>query len=174
MTQRKKEEDVKKIAELLSRCTIAIATDYRGVSVADMSRLRRQIKESGGDYHVIKNTLACLASEKVGKEGLKGFLSGPTAIAFGYGEAVELAKVLVQYISSSQAPFIIRGGLLDGRVLNPEEVKSLSLLPPREILISQLTEKMQLPITSLVITLRANLWRLIRILELRRKQLEGG
>ena len=172
MPQKGKEESVRRIEELLSRCTITIATDYRGASVADMNQLRRQLKECGANYHVVKNTLACLAAERVGKGGLRGFLSGPTAIIFGYGEITELTKVLVEYIRSSKAPFTIKGGLLDGRVLNPEEVRTLSSLPSREVLISQLMQRMQLPITSLLSVLKANLWRLIRVLEARRQQLE--
>jgi large subunit ribosomal protein L10 len=184
MAREEKEEIVEKLAELLSRCTIAIVTDYRGMSVAMITQLRRKLREAGIEYHIVKNTLTQLAAEKGGKEGLKDLLCGPSAIAFGYGEITEPAKVLVSYISSSRSPLSIKGGILDGRVLTAEETLALATLPPKEILISELIGEIQTPIVRLISTLQtpisglitllsANLNGLITVLQARKQQLKG-
>lgn len=174
MPTEKKEESIKKIEEFLSDCKIAIVTDYRGMSVTEMSQLRSRLRDSKTEYHVVKNTLASLAAERAGKEELKSLLRDPSAIAFGYGEITEPAKVLINYIRSSKSSLSIKGGLLNRRVLNFEEVTTLSSLPPKEILISQIIQQMQAPISSLLAILNANLRGFIGVLQARKQQLEGG
>ena len=170
----RKEEIIKRIEEFLSGCPIAVITDYRGMTVPEMNQLRHRLKDSQIEYHVVKNTLASLAAERAGKEELKRFLQGPTAIAFGYGEITELARILAEYIRSSKAPLSIKGGVLDRKVLSPEEVAHLSSLPPKEVLISQLMQQMQAPILSLLTVLSANLRGIIAVLAARKQRLEGG
>ena len=102
MPKEKKENTVKEIEEFLSGSTAAIVTDYRGMSVTEISQLRNQLKNAKVEYHVVKNTLASLAAERVGKEELKEFLKGPTAIAFSYGEVTEPSKIIVEYIRTSK------------------------------------------------------------------------
>lgn len=169
-----KEESIKRVEELLADCKIAIVTDYRGMSVAEMGNLRRQLSGSKTEYHVVKNTLASIAAERSGREELKNFLVNPSAIAFGYGEVVESAKTLVEYIRSSKAPLSIKGGLLDRRALSAEEVTTLASLPPAPVLVSQLMRQMQAPISSLLSVLSANMRGLVGVLEARKQQLEGG
>ena len=174
MATEKKEEAIKRIEEFLSGCKIAIVTDYRGMSVAEMSKLRHQLRDSKTEYHVVKNTLASLAAERASKEELKRFLRGPTAVAFGYDEVTEPARILIEYIRSSGAPLIIKGGLLDKRVLSSEEVTFLSSLPSTPILISQVIQQMQAPISSLLAILSATIRGFIGVLQARKQQLEGG
>jgi len=174
MPREKKEKAVKRIEELLSGCTIAIVTDYRGMPVAEMDRLRRQLKESGIEYHVVKNTLASFAAENAGRPGLKSLLEGPSAIAFGYGEVTEPAKILADYARSTKIAPSIRGGLLDEQVLSAAEITVLSLIPPREVLIARLAQGVQTPLRSLLTVLSANLRGFITILQARKQQLEGG
>jgi len=174
MIREKKEENVKKVEELLSSCTIAIVTDYRGMPVSELSKLRRQLKASGIKYHIVKNSLASLAAERTGKEELKNLLNGPSAIAFGYGEVNQPAKVLTDYIRTSKQSLSIRGGVLQRRSLTAADVSALSLLPPREVLVAQLLQQMQKPIYSIVAVLNAELTALTRLLQARKQQLEGG
>jgi large subunit ribosomal protein L10 len=170
----RKEEIVKKLAELVSKCTIVIVIDYRGISAAEMTRMRRRLRESGIECHVVKNTLAWLAAERARREELKNLLYGPSAIAFGYGEIIEPAKVLVNYIRSSKSALRIKGGVLNSRVLSFEQIMELSTLPPKEILISKLIQEIQTPITSLIIALGVNLKGITGVLQARKQQLEGG
>ena len=174
MPKEKKEEAVKRIEEFISGSKAAIVTDYRGMSVTEMSQLRHQLRNTEVEYHVVKNTLTSLAAEKAGKEELKEFLKGPTAIAFGYGEVTDLSRIIVEYIRSSKAPLNIKGGLLDKRVLSSAEVTTLASLPPKEILISQVMQQMQAPISSLLAVLSASLRGFVGVLQARKQQLEGG
>jgi large subunit ribosomal protein L10 len=174
MIREKKEEAVKKVEEWLSNCKVAIVTDYRGMTVSEMSQLRRQLRESGTEYRVVKNNLARIAAERAGKEELKNLLKGPSAIAFSYGEFSEPARVLSEYIRSAKVPLSIRGGLLNERLLSPSEIIALATLPPRDVLVSQLMRQIQAPIFSLLTVLNANLTGIIRVLQARKQQLEGG
>lgn len=174
MPTEKKEENIKRIEEFLSGCKIAIVTDYRGMSVTEMSQLRSRLRNAKSEYHVIKNTLASIAADRAGREELKTLLRDPSAVAFGYGDITEPAKILVNYIRSSKTPLSIKGGLLDRRVLSSEELTTLSSLPTTEILISQVIQQMQAPISSLLAILNANLRGFIGVLQARKQQLEGG
>ena len=87
-----KENQVEEIRSRLSRCTIAIATGYQGVTASGMTDLRARLREQGIEYRVIKNTLTIRAANALGKEGVGNVLIGPTALAFGYGDATAAAK----------------------------------------------------------------------------------
>ena len=172
-TERKK-ENVRLLSDRLERCAVAITTNYRGLSVAQMTELRRTLRQAGVEYRVIKNTLARFAAEQAGKQELMGIVEGPTAIAFGYtDDIVQPAKVLSDYIRTSRTRLTIRGALLDGRVLSAEEVQALSALPSKEVLITNLLGAMQGPIFALVRVLSANLQGLLILLQARIQQLEG-
>ena len=174
MRGQKKEEAVKAVEEWLSNCKVAVVTDYRGMTVSEMGRLRRQLKESGVEYHVVKNSMARIAAERAGKEELKNLLTGPSAIAFGYGDVSDPARILNEYIRTAKVPLSIKGGLLHERLLSVGQIASLSTLPPREALVSQLLSQMQAPIASLLAVLNANLMGIVRVLQQRKQQLEGG
>lgn len=174
MIKAKKEEVVTRIQEWLSDCRVAIVTDYRGLTVSEMTQLRRHLGEAGSQYHVIKNSMARLAADKAGKEELKDLLTGPCAIAFGYGEVSDPARALTEYIRSAKVSLSIRGGLLGKRLLGPDEISALSTLPPRPVLIVWLMQQMQAPISSLQAVLTANLTGIVRVLQARKQQLEGG
>jgi len=174
MIRQKKEEVVKTVEEWLSKCEVAVVTDYRGMTVSEMGRLRRQLKESGIEYHVVKNSMARIAAERAGKGELKNLLTGPSAIAFGYGDVSDPARILNEYIRTAKVPLSIKGGLLHERLLSADQIASLSTLPPREALVSQLLSQMQAPIASLLAVLNANLMGIVRVLQQRKQQLEGG
>jgi len=174
MRKEKKMEAVSQLAEKLSRCNVAITTNYRGLSVAEMTELRRRLRQGGIEYRVIKNTLARFAAKLADKEGLDQIIEGPTAIAFGYGDIAEPAKALIDYIRSSGGVLTIRGGLLGQRVLTPSEVTDLATLPPREVLMAKVLGVMQGPISALVNVLNSTLVGLVGILNARIRQLEGG
>ena len=174
MRREKKEAVVRELAEKLSRATIAITTNYRGVSVAKMTELRRQLRRREVEYRVIKNTLASFAAEQAGREGLKEIIAGPTAIAFGYGDIAEPARALLDYIQSAKGELSISGGLLEQRVLSAAEVTALATLPPREVLIARLMAGMQGSLFALVGVLTGTLTSFLSVLNARIGQLEGG
>jgi large subunit ribosomal protein L10 len=174
MRKEEKKEAVRELAQKLSGCDVAITTNYRGLSVAEMTELRRRLRQAGIEYRVIKNTLARFAAEQAGKEGLTTIIEGPTAIAFGHGDVAAPAKALLDYIRSSKSELKIRGGLLDRRVLSAAEVTTLATLPPKEELITKLLAGMQGTILGLVNVLNANITSFLNLLNARMKQLEGG
>lgn len=174
MPKEKKVEQIEQLVEKLSKASIVIATDYRGLSVAEMTRLRRLLQRQGIEYRVVKNTLTSMAAEKAQKPGLSTFLVGPTALAFSSGDEVQLAKALINYQRSAKSTFTIKGGLFDSRALGAQEIITLATLPPREVLISKLTGALNSPIYRLLHVLNAELPRFVQVLQNRIRQLEGG
>lgn len=174
MRLEEKKQAVNELAQKLERSSIVITTNFRGLSVAEMTELRRRLRQEEIEYRVIKNTLAHFAAEQAGKEGLISIIEGPTAIAFGYGNVVAPAKALIDYIRSAKSELRISGGLLEQRVLSASEVATLATLPPKEVLIAKLLSGMQGSILALVNVLNANITGLVSLLVARRKQLEGG
>ena len=173
MSREKKAQYIDRLQETFSKCTVGILTDYRGLSVSEITVLRRKLRESGMEYRVVKNTLARLAAERAGRYDLASFFEGPVAIAFGYGNITEPAKVLTDYIRASTAGLSIKGGFLDDRLLTVEDVTTLSTLPSKEILIAKVLGGMQSPIAALVNCLTSPIRGIIGGLQARIQQLEG-
>ncbi len=174
MSREKKAQVIDSLQQLFSKCSIGILTDYRGLSVLEMTRLRRKLRDSGVDYKVVKNTLARLAAQRGGRGELADIFAGPIAIAFGYGDIVEPAKLLADYIQESKTDLTIKGGFLGGRLLTVEEVTTLPKLPSREVLLARVVGGVQSPISALVSRLAAPLQGMVGLLQARIQQLEGG
>lgn len=174
MSREKKTQIIDNLQEVFSKCNIGILTDYRGLSASEMNVLRRRLGESGISYKVVKNTLARFAAERAGKDELVSFIEGPVAIAFSYGDITEPARALTDYIRTSKSSLSIKGGFLGDRLLTSEEVKTLSTLPSREILLARILGGMQIPIVALVDYLTIPIKGIIGALQTRIQQLEGG
>ena len=139
---------------------------------AVITALRRQLQQQGTEYRVVKNTLTSLAAEKAEKRELSPLLKGPTALAFGYGDVVQLAKTLIDYQRLTKTTLSIKGGLLEGRVLSGNEIVTLSALPSREALIAKLMGTLYGPIHGLLYVLSAEMRQLLALLQARINQLE--
>ena len=170
----KKAKIVEWLEEKLSRANIVIATDYRGLSVSEMTELRQKFREQGIEYRVVKNSLANFAGIRAGRPHLSEFLKGPTALVFGYGDIVQPAKVLAEYKDSSSTSLTIKGGILPTRTLTVEEIFALAKTPPKDELIAKAVGIIRAPLYRLIFTLNANLQGLVNVLQGRLKQLEGG
>ncbi len=165
MPTQAKADAVDALADKFARSAIVITTDYSGLPVAEMTDLRRALREAGIEYRVIKNTLAYLAADKAGKPAIKDVIEGPTGIAFGYGEPTEPAKALSGFIRSTRSDLKVRGAEMDGRALSGEDVNRLAAIPSREELISHLLMRMNSPITGLVQVLNGPIAGLARVLQ---------
>jgi large subunit ribosomal protein L10 len=165
MLKEKKSQIVSNLSDDLSRSTIIIATNYRGLLAKQMTDLRNALAKAGIGYHVVKNTLVYRAADQASKPHLKDIVEGPVALAFGYDDAVSTAKVLNQYLKSTGLSLQIKGGLLGDRILLPDELTSLANLPPREMLISKLLAQLQLPVLTLHNILNSPLWGLLTVLQ---------
>ncbi|HEX76046.1 MAG TPA: 50S ribosomal protein L10 [Dehalococcoidia bacterium] len=174
LKKKEKGKIISELADSLSRCTIAIATDYRGLSAKEMVQLRRHLTELGIEYRVVKNTLTRFAAEKAGKKQLEAFLAGPLAIAFGYDDVAKPAQALDEHIRSSGLVLRIKGGVMGDRLLSSEEISTLAAIPPRDVLISQLMGQLWAPLQALHDVLSLPLRGLFNVIQTRIQQIEGG
>ncbi|MGW3467527.1 50S ribosomal protein L10 [Saccharopolyspora sp. NPDC000995] len=141
MAKPDKVDAVSEIAERFNTATAAVVTEYRGLSMAQLSELRRALG-AGATYRVAKNTLVKRAAEQSGVEGLDDLFVGPTAIAFVEGEPVDAAKALREFAKDNKA-LVIKGGYMDGRALSVNEVESIADLDSREVTLSKLAGAMK-------------------------------
>lgn len=170
-----KMQTVAEIKEKLSSTKGAVLTNYRGLTVAQDTKLRRKLREAGVEYRVFKNTMTRLAAKEAGIEGLDIYLEGPTAIAMSYTDPVAPAKVISDFVKENKLQALeVKAGLVEGKVIDAESVKALSSLPPREVLIAKALGSMQAPIAGFVNVLSGSLRNLVYALEAVRKQKESA
>lgn len=141
MARADKVDAVAEIAGRFRSATAAVVTEYRGLSMTQLTALRRSLGE-GTTYRVAKNTLVLRAAQDAGVDGLQELFSGPTAIAFIQGEPVDAAKALRDFAKDHRA-LVIKGGYLDGRALSVEEVTRIADLESREVLLAKLAGAMK-------------------------------
>jgi large subunit ribosomal protein L10 len=137
ISREKKEELVANYADNISRSKAIFMTDYRGLTVSGMESLREKLREAGAGYSIVKNTLAIRALQDANLPVPAGMLKGPTAISFAYGEVPAIAKILDEFARDTKI-LQIKGGVMEGMVLSPEQVVSLATMPPREVILAQL------------------------------------
>ena len=171
MPKEKKIQIVDELAKNLAESEIIIATSYRGLKVTQLNQLRRQLQSKNVKYQVAKNTLTKIAAEKTGKQNINPLLSGPVALAFGFNNIADAAKILMDY-QRTQKLLEIKGGLLMDKYITADQVRSLTTLPPKEVLIAKMLGSMQTPISSFVGILNAPLQAFTRVLQARATQLE--
>ena len=173
MATPRKVQIVEELTQLLSENRYVVATDYRGLTVVQMSELRRQLREIAAEYHVVKNNLVRFAAQRSGKEGLVEVLKGPVALAFSSEDIARVAKTLLDYARVSKTNLSIKGGLAEGRALNGQEISRLATLPPVEVLRARLLGVMEGPLFALQNVLSANIHGLYSVLNSRMQQLGG-
>jgi len=171
--RQKKAQQVELITEKLRNAKVAVLTDYRGLTVAQMEDLRSRLRGADVEFRVIKNTLARRAAVESGHDELQSELKGPVAIAFGYDDLGTPARLLADFVRTTRLRLDIVGGLAEGRVFGPDQVRQLADLPSREVLIAQLLGTLQSPVAQLVATIQAPVQQLVGLLEARKNQLEA-
>jgi large subunit ribosomal protein L10 len=164
---------IAEIREKLSDARGAVLTDFRGLSVAEITELRTLLRKSAVEYKVIKNTLAKLAIKDTGLADLAGYLEGPTAIAISQADPVAASKALRAWAKGRQT-FSVKGGIVEGRVVGPSEIAGLADLPSREVLLGRVAGAFQAPLVGLVQVLSASLRGLASVLEQVRQRKEGA
>jgi large subunit ribosomal protein L10 len=148
MSRADKEAAVAALAEEFRGSSGAVLTDYRGLSVDDLKELRRALGENA-TYTIVKNTLTKLAADSAGVEGLTELLTGPSAIAFVKGDAVETAKGLRDFGRSNEA-LVIKGGYLEGKPVSADEIRQLADLESRDVLLAKLAGALQASLQNAV------------------------
>lgn len=165
--------EVDDLADRLTRSTMAVLADYRGLSVAQMGELRRQLRPVDVELRVAKNTLTRLAAQKAGREALLPALVGPTALVFSYGDPAAMAKTLTDTVRMQRLSLQVKSALLGDRLLPAADVARIAELPSRDVLMAQVVGSVQGPIAGLVGVLAGTLQNLVGVLDARRQQLEG-
>ena len=142
-------------ADLKESCT-GVIVNYKGINVADDTKLRKQLREAGSTYKVVKNTMLKRALDEAGIEGLEGVLEGTTAIAYNKEDYVVSAKILSEFAEKSKT-FELKAGFVDGNALDAAGVKELAALPPKEVLVAKALGGLNAPITGFVTVLNGTL-----------------
>ncbi len=173
MNRDQKAVAIAEIASHIDESDAIFAVDYRGITVAQVAELRAKLRESDATFKVVKNSLTERAADQVGAESLKDFLAGPTALTFVRGDVATAAKTVADYARATQLlPF--KGGLMEGAPLDVDQIRSLSRLPSREVLYSQLVGVVASPIGGLVRSLGGLLGGLAVALGQVREKKESG
>jgi large subunit ribosomal protein L10 len=154
MNREQKATAIAEIAHEIDESHAIFAVDYRGISVSQAAELRSNLREADALFKVVKNSLTERAADEVGAEALKAYLTGPTALTFVRGDIAVAAKALADYGRAIQL-LPVKGGLMDGAVLDVEQIRTLSRLPSREALYGQLVGVVASPVSGLVRTLNA-------------------
>jgi large subunit ribosomal protein L10 len=154
MNREQKSVAIAEIATQIDESHAIFAVDYRGISVGQAAELRSSLREADAVFKVVKNSLTERAADQAGAEALKAYLTGPTALTFVRGDIAVAAKALADYGRATQL-LPVKGGLMDGEVLDSEQIRVLSRLPSREALYGQLVGVVASPVSGLVRTLNA-------------------
>ncbi len=170
MEYSRKVEVVEELAGRFKQAPITILADFKGLTVAQMTDLRRQVGEADGEFVVAKNTLARLAVKDTDNSVIDPMLAGPTGFAFGYGDPVSVAKAIEGFAKKAEA-LDIKGAVFEGELLESAQVVALASLPGRDELRAQLLALLMTPATQLVRVLAAPAQQVVRVLEARRNDL---
>jgi large subunit ribosomal protein L10 len=152
ITKERKNELVAQYSEWVGRSKALVLTQYVGLTMKDIDNLRVKVRENGGEFHIIKNTLAKLAFEQAGFAVPENQFEGSTAVVFAYTDAPAMAKTVMEFARTSE--FLkVKGGFLEKQPLTPEGVKALAELPPLPVVRAQLLGTLLAPASKLVRTL---------------------
>lgn len=159
-----KEAIAKEIQGKIANASLVVFSDYRGLSVEEITDLRNKLRVPGVEFRVLKNTMMRFAMKNAGYEDVAAQIEGPNAVLFSNQDVVGPAKTMFDFIR--QHPNLeVKFGLLEGQTISAINIKALADLPPREVLVAQVLGTMQAPITSFVRVLNANLTGLVRALD---------
>ncbi len=163
MARPDKVASVAEVKEKLEGSVGAVLTDYRGLKVHELAELRSNLRKSGVEYKVYKNTLTKIAIKDIGLDGLSEFLEGPTAIAFSADDPVVAARLLNDF-SKDHENLKLKAGIVEGEILDATGIKAVASLPSREELLAKLVGMLQSPISNFVYMLNGPISSLAAVL----------
>jgi large subunit ribosomal protein L10 len=149
-----KVQAVNEIATKLRNSQTTVVADYRGLTVAQVTELRRQLRDAVIEFVVLKNTLTRLATAKENLTELDQYLTGPNAIAFSTEDVIAPAKIIAEFAKKNEK-LEIKGGVIEGKVVGADEIKALAALPSREGLLSMLLSVLQAPVRNFALAVKA-------------------
>jgi large subunit ribosomal protein L7/L12 len=173
MNKPEKAEQVEGLRSTLGAAKAAVLTDFRGLSVVDLSDLRKHLRKASVSYKVVKNTLARRALQSGPLEGLARHFEGPTGVAYSQADPLALARAITAW-AKGRPTFIIKAGVLEGKLLGPAEIAAVAALPGRQALLSQMLSVLQAPVRSLASVLHGILRGLAGVLDQVRQRKDTG
>ena len=172
----KKKAIVAELKDKLTGCKGAVLVSYRGLTVAQDTALRVELRKAGVNYHVVKNTMTRIAATEAGMEELVAHLEGTTALAVSAEDAVAPAKVISEFIKKNnlaeQGILTVKAGIVEGKVVGADDVKAIASLPSREVLIGKLLGSIQAPLSNTVGVMGSMVRSIVTVLDAIRKQKE--
>jgi len=168
-TREQKSQEIAALTDQIGKASNAFLIDFKGITVPQVTELRKQVRETKSGYVVVKNTLALIALKDSPIVAMREHFTGSTAIAFNANDAVMLAKALTKFAKDVPA-LRFKGAMLDGQVVPTEQIQTIATLPSREELVSKLLFLLQSPIRGLVTVLQANIRNLAVVLDQIEKQ----
>jgi large subunit ribosomal protein L10 len=171
MPTQRKIESVADISDKLARTQLTLVTDYRGLTVAEISDLRKRLRDTGAELIVAKNTLTLRAAKETGYEALESLLSGPTALTFAYQDASKTAKAINDF-NRGPKKLVVRGGMLGKSLLGSNVLDQVASLPTREQVLAQIVGGVAAPVAGVVGVLNAAVTNVLYVLQARIDQLQ--
>jgi large subunit ribosomal protein L10 len=157
MNRTEKESFVSDLRERISKAPVVYLTDFSGLDVKSMTQLRRSLRESGAEYVVVKNRLAKLAFDDTEMPNIFEDMTGPTGMVLGYDDVVTPAKALTDFAKTHDSKPVFKLGIMEDKILQPEQIDRLAKLPPKEQLLAELAGAFEAPMSMLAAALEAML-----------------
>lgn len=152
---KQKQEQVAALAEKMKNSAAGVLVDYRGITVADDTKLRKELREAGVEYAVIKNNILRRAATDAGLEELTAYTTGTTAFAFSLEDPIAAAKILNKFAEASKGKYTIKGGFMEGKVMDAAGVQAIAALPGKTELLTMLCMALNGNIRGLAVALNA-------------------
>jgi large subunit ribosomal protein L10 len=172
VTREEKAAAVAALQDRFGKATMTLVATTTGLNVATVQKLRREIRQAGGEYKVAKNTLTRRALKKTAYESLEQAMIGPTGLVFAYADPIAVTKVLVRFAEENEK-LSVKAGVLDQKILNANEIEGLAKLPSREVLLAMLLGLLQAPATQLLRTIKEPGTQFARLLDAVRARREN-
>ncbi len=172
-TRKEKAEEMELLREKFQRAKGVVFTDYKGLTVHEVSQMRRSLREAEIEYRVVKNTLARIASKDTPLEVAAEYFTGPVGLAIGYDDPVIVAKKVLEYAKENEK-FGVRAGMVEGRLVDVDELKAVAKLPPRDVQLAMLAGAFSAPLTKMASLLQATVQQLGYALNALRAKKEEG
>jgi large subunit ribosomal protein L10 len=171
MPTQRKIESVADLTEKLSRTQVTLVADYRGLTVAEITDLRKRLREADAELVVAKNTLTLMAAKATGHEAIEPLLSGPTALAFAYSDGPKVAKAINDF-NRGPKKLVIRGGLLGNSLLSGDALDQVAKMPSRQQILAEVLGGISAPVTGVVGVLNGAISNIVYVLQAKIDQLQ--
>lgn len=169
----RKAAEVAELKQMVATTTLAISAQYRGLSVAEMTALRRRLRDAGVEVRVVKNTLLRLAAQQAERPGIADLALGPTAFLFSNGDIAKAAKSVQDYVRTARNTFAVQGSWVEGQVImGPEGVADLASLPSKDQLLAGFMGGLRSPIAAFASLMSATIQQFASLVDARANQLE--